>query len=217
MARNIERDEREANRRKLQLIQAGFELFSTKGIESVSMQAVANQADVGAATMYNYYKTKANLAVAISAYIWKNVWDENLKSVGMDQLMHMNAYQLIEHYTNMILQLYKTRPEILRFSGNYKTFIVREGVQENQLEEHLSALEPIGKLFHIKYEEAKIDKSINTEIPEESMFTAVTLTMLGMAERYAEGIVWADNHMPDHVTELEHTKDMILLWAKGGR
>lgn len=216
MARNIERDEREANRRKQQLIQAGFELFSTKGIESVSMQAVAKQADVGAATMYNYYKTKANLAVAISAYIWKNVWDENLESVGMEQLMRMNAYQLIEHYTNMILQLYKTRPEILRYSGNYKTFIVREGVQRNQLEEHLSALEPIGKLFHIKYEEAKKDKSINTDISEQYMFTTVTLTMLGMAERYAEGIVWADSHMPDHVTELEYTKDMILLWAKGG-
>lgn len=215
MARNVERDERQAMRRKMQLIQAGFALFSARGIENVSMQSVAEQADVGSATMYNYYKTKANLVVAISGYIWKNVWGELLDNVGMDRMMQMNAYQLICQYTDKILELYRTRPDILRFSGNYKTYIVREGVHKDQLGEHLSGLEPIGKLFHIKYEEAKTDGCITTDIPEQEMFTTITLTMLGMAERYAEGIVWADNEKPNHLKELEYTRDMILLWVKG--
>ena len=167
--------------------------------------------------MYNYYKTKVNLVVAISGYIWKSVWDETLGNVEMDKMMKMDAYQLIVQYTDMILQLYRNRPDILKFSGNYKTFVVREGAQKNQLEEHLSPLEPIEKLFKIKYEEAKTDKCINTDIPEQEMFTTITLTMLGMAERYAEGIVWADNQKPNHITELEYTRDMILLWVRGGK
>lgn len=215
MARNVERDEREALRRKTQLIQAGFELFSKKGIENVSMQSVAEAADVGPATMYNYFKTKVNLVVAISGYIWKSVWDQKLGSVGMETMMEKDAYQLVVQYTDTILMLYKTRPDFLRFSGNYKTFVVRERTQRNQLEEHLSALEPIGKLFHVKYEEAKVNHSIRTDIPEEEMFTTITLTMLGMAERYAEGIVWADNESPNHLKELEYTRDMILQWVKG--
>ena len=217
MARNIERDEREAARRKLKLIQAGFELFSSQGIDNVSMQSVADKAGVGPATMYNYYKTKANLVVAISGYIWKSVWDEMLMNVDMEDMMKMDAYQLIAQYADMIIHIYKTRPEILRFSGNYKTYIVREHVEKNQLDEHLSVLEPIGKLFHLKYEQAKTDHCITTEIPEQEMFTTITLTMLGMAERYAQGIVWADNQNPDHIKELKYTKDMILLWVKGGK
>lgn len=217
MARNIERDEREASRRKKQLIEAGFKLFSTNGIDNVSMRAVAQRADVGPATMYNYYKTKANLLVAISGYIWKKVWDEMLSNVSMDKMMRMDAYQLIVQYTDTILRLYKTHPDILRFSGNYKTFIVREGVGGNQLEEHLSVLDPIGKLFHIKYGEAQTNQCIRTDIPEHEMFTTITLTMLGMAERYSEGIVWADNQKPDHIKELEYTKEMILLWVKAGK
>ena len=47
MGRNSERDEREAIRRKNQLINAGFELFSANGIETVSLNAVAEKADVG--------------------------------------------------------------------------------------------------------------------------------------------------------------------------
>lgn len=217
MARNVERDERQALRRKMQLIEAGFKLFSAKGIENVSMQSVADLADVGPATMYNYFKTKVNLVVAISGYIWKSVWEEALANASIDEMMKMDAYQLVVQYTDIILNLYKTRPDILKFSGNYKTFIVREGTQKNQLEEHLSPLEPIEKLFKIKYEEAKTDKSINTDIPEPEMFTTIALTMLGMAERYAEGIVWADDQKPDHLKELEYTRDMILLWVKGGK
>lgn len=215
MARNVERDELKATHRKMKLIQTGFTLFSEKGIENVSMQTVAEHAGVAPATMYNYYKTKVNLCVSISGYIWKSFLDDMYNQVSMNDMMHMDAYQLIKQYTDMILQLYKTRPDILKFSGNYKTFVVREATQKNQLEEHLSVLEPLGKLFHIKYEEAKTNHCITTDIPEHEMFTTITLTMLGMAERYAEGIVWANHQAPDHMKELEYTRDMILLWVKG--
>ena len=40
MPRNIERDEKEAMRRKEQLMEAGFRLFSQYGIENVSLQMV---------------------------------------------------------------------------------------------------------------------------------------------------------------------------------
>ena len=56
MPRNEERDRREAEQRKSQLIEAGFELFSRHGIESVSLSAVAERASVPASTMYKYFQ-----------------------------------------------------------------------------------------------------------------------------------------------------------------
>ena len=70
MPRNIERDEKEAMRRKEQLMEAGFRLFSQYGIENVSLQRVADAAEVGVATLYNYYQTKVKLVIAISGKIW---------------------------------------------------------------------------------------------------------------------------------------------------
>ena len=61
MPRNIERDKREADRRKNQLIEAGFRLFSQNGIETVSLQKVADAANVSPATMYKYFLTKEKL------------------------------------------------------------------------------------------------------------------------------------------------------------
>ena len=163
MARNIARDEREAERRKKQLLEAGLDLFSRHGIEAVSLQMVAETADVGIATLYKYYQNKLNLVIAISADMWETVWKEVLQAVDPEDLESRNAYQLVELYCDSIIRLYEERPEVLRFSANYKSYICREGASEEQLAVQLDVLKPIGMLFHRKYEAAKADGSIRTD------------------------------------------------------
>lgn len=214
MARNVERDEREAKRRRKQLRQAGFDLFSQHGIEAVSLQMVADNADVGIATLYKYYQNKLNLVVAISAEVWENVWNEESQAIGTQNLESWNAYRLIECYCDYIIRLYQERPEVLRFSANFKSYICREKVSDEQLAAQLDVLKPIDMLFHRKYEEAKSDGSIRTDISERELFTTFTLTMLGMAERYAQGIVWADNRTGSYLKELLHVKEMLLAWVR---
>ena len=215
MARNTERDKREEQRRKNQLMEAGFRLFAQDGIEAVSLQKVADEADVGAATMYKYFQTKENLVVAISGKVWGEFWQEVLAQQGPDGFAGFTAFQCIAFYADQMIRLYQERPELLRFSLNYKTFICRQNVEEGQLKVHLDALEPVRELFHQMYERAKCDSSIRTDITEQQLFTTVTITMLSVAERYAQGIVWADDHKADHTQELIFLKEMLLAWCAG--
>ena len=144
MPRNIERDKREADRRKNQLIEAGFRLFSQNGIETVSLQKVADAANVSPATMYKYFLTKEKLLIAISAKVWDEVWQEALGDPGTNHFEHFTAYQGIEFYADRMIALYKNRPEVLRFSGEYKTYMNRRGnMEDKQLREHLDVLKPI--------------------------------------------------------------------------
>ncbi len=215
MARNVERDAREAERRRNQLIEAGFRLFSSKGIEIVSLQSVADEAHVGIATVYNYYKNKENLLVAISAYMWRSVYDAAFEKLGEDTRDRMNAYQMLEYYIDHIISIYHEHPEILKFSSDYKTYICRKGISGIGVEKQLSALAPLNNLFHEKYEKAKTDGSIRTDIPENQLFTTVAITMLGMSERYAQGLVWAMEDSNDYSRELSYLKEMLLMWVKG--
>lgn len=178
MPRNIERDKREADRRKNQLIEAGFRLFSQNGIETVSLQKVADAANVSPATMYKYFLTKEKLLIAISAKVWDEVWQEALGDPGTNHFEHFTAYQGIEFYADRMIALYKNRPEVLRFSGEYKTYMNRRGnMEDKQLREHLDVLKPMQLLFHGMYERAKVDGSIRTDIPEEEMFITSSITM----------------------------------------
>ena len=215
MPRNIERDEKEAMRRKEQLMEAGFRLFSQYGIENVSLQRVADAAEVGVATIYNYYQTKAKLVIAISGKIWGDLWKEILEEKGSEIFESFTAYQYIEFYTDQIIRIYRERPEMLRFSNNYKNFIYHEGIEEEPLGEHLDVLEPLRAMYHKLYEQAKVDHSIRTDLSEQELFTTVAIAMLAVAERYAQGIVWANDHKTDHTQELKYLKEMLLMWCKG--
>lgn len=187
MTRNPERDKLEADRRKAQLIEAGFELFALHGIESVSLSAVAERADVAASTMYKYFQNKASLAVAISGRIWSDVWATSRDQQGVGTLAQMNPYQLFEVYANTIIDLYLERPQVLRYSANYKTYIRRENVPEGMLGEHLDPLRPIAELFLGSCKTAATSTPVRTDVSPEKMFSFLALTMLTMAERYAQG------------------------------
>lgn len=214
MPRNIEKDAREELLRRKNLLEAGLKLCSENGIESIKLQEIADEAGVGIATLYNYYGNKVNLINAISANMWKNVWEENITTIGADVLDSYNAYQRVEAYFDLMIYLYKEHPEILRFSSYYKTYMNQENVDKAEENDHLDVVAPIAAIFHDLYEKAQTDKSIRTDIDEQTMFTTLALTMLGMAERYAQGLVWASNDENDYTKELILLKEMMLKWLR---
>ncbi len=47
------------------LVQAGYSVMSEKGIDAATMQEIAERADVGAGTVYSYFRSKDELAVSV--------------------------------------------------------------------------------------------------------------------------------------------------------
>ena len=67
---------------RLALVEAGYRVISEKGVDAATMQEIAERADVGAGTVYSYFKSKDELAVAV-----------------MEKVMHRLAVR-IEEVTN---------------------------------------------------------------------------------------------------------------------
>ena len=71
------RNEEKKEARREELLQKGFELFSTKTIETVSMRDVASAVGCGSASIYRYYGSKPDFVVAVATWKWKQVQPEN--------------------------------------------------------------------------------------------------------------------------------------------
>jgi AcrR family transcriptional regulator len=56
---------RKQQRKREALVQAGYRVMSERGIDSATMLEIAELADVGAGTVYSYFKSKDELAIAV--------------------------------------------------------------------------------------------------------------------------------------------------------
>lgn len=62
------RSERRKQRNRQALIDAGHRVMSEKGIDAATMVEIAERADVGAGTVYNYFESKNELAICVMEY-----------------------------------------------------------------------------------------------------------------------------------------------------
>jgi AcrR family transcriptional regulator len=67
------RRDRKKEATRIQIIQAGVELFSKHGIEAVTVDQIAEAADVGKGTIYNYFQTKEDVVVAFMVDLERRV------------------------------------------------------------------------------------------------------------------------------------------------
>ena len=70
----------------------------------------------GPTTLFKYYQTKENPVVAISAATRSREWALAAEQCGIEKLLHFTDYEMIRYYTDWIIRLYLSRPELLRFA-----------------------------------------------------------------------------------------------------
>lgn len=57
--------EKQMQRRKLEILRAGKELFADKGYQATTVEEIAERAEVALATVYSHYKSKADILLSI--------------------------------------------------------------------------------------------------------------------------------------------------------
>ncbi len=208
--RNLEKDELEMAARRELMLSEGFRLFSEKGIESVSMQEVANACGIGIATLYRYYNTKLDLVLAIGTRQWEQYFAEANQRRTAKHPETLTAAQRLDFYLSFYIDMYKEHKALLRFNQNFNNYVRNEGATKEQLAPYTAAIGEMRVPFHELYEQGKSDGTIRTDISEDRLFAATSHIMLAVAVRYAQGLVYLAQNEADRTEEFDLLKRMIL-------
>ena len=203
-----------ALRRKV-FLEKGYELFTAKNIDSVSLQDVANAAGYGIATLYRYFVNKPNLVIEIAAWKWSETITENQKRRPIKNFDGMTAADIFEFYIDSFLELYRNHRDLLRFNQFFNIYIRAEHINPDILKPYQAVIEVIGAEFHNMYIKAEQDKTIRTDISEKEMFSTTLHLMLAVVTRYAVGLVYKPESWFNAENELNIMKEMIILKYKG--
>src|ERR1700716_915203 len=69
----LSRRERNKAATRRQIVAAAVEIFSTRGLDSPTVEEIATRADVGKGTIYNYFQTKEDMVVAFMVDLERDV------------------------------------------------------------------------------------------------------------------------------------------------
>ncbi|MFX1387409.1 MAG: TetR/AcrR family transcriptional regulator [Promethearchaeota archaeon] len=101
------RREREKDQRRNVIIDAAEKLFLSKGFENTTMKQIANKAELGKGTLYNYYNSKDELFIAIGCKAYNLIIDYTKEFTekeipGIKQLMAVGYayYEYTKKYPN---------------------------------------------------------------------------------------------------------------------
>lgn len=196
-----------ANREKL--LEAGYRLFHTRTIESVSLEQVAKAAGIGVATLYRYFGNKTDLAIAIS--VWK--WNEYLQEVallpGADG-REMTGAEHFAFYLNSFLYLYRDHRDLLRYNQFFNVYIQGAGMDKARMAPYEQVIDRFADRFRLIWEKGKRDGTLQTEIPWKRAFSATLHVMLAAVTRYAVGLAYQPEEGTGPEEELAMLRDMMM-------
>ena len=196
-----------ANREKL--LEAGYRLFHTRTIESVSMEQVAKAAGIGVATLYRYFGNKTDLAIAISVWKWNEYLQELALLPGADG-RGMTGAEHFAFYLNSFLEMYRNHREMLRYNQFFNVYIQGAGADKARMAPYEQVIGRFADRFRLIWKKGERDGTLRTEIPWKKAFSATLHVMLAAVTRYAVGLAYQPEEGTRPEEELAMLRDMMM-------
>ena len=197
--------------RRKTFLESGFKLFSSKNIDTVSLQEVADESGLGVATLYRYFVNKPGLVVAVATWKWEEYLKENKARRPSANFEGMKASEIFKFYLDSFLELYRNHRDMLRFNQFFNVYVQAEHIDPDVMKPYKEIIYDLKELFHEIYLKAQEDHTVRTDEPEEQMFSTTLHLMLAAVTRYAVGLVYTPQDGFDAQAELETMKEIFLV------
>ncbi|MEC7872726.1 MAG: TetR/AcrR family transcriptional regulator [Candidatus Neomarinimicrobiota bacterium] len=191
-----DRQEKEREIRKEQILKAALKVFKLQGIEKSTMDEIAKQADFGKASLYYYFSSKEEIFVELLDRGWKMIWE------SIEPVIHnrdhpkdtfINALNIIGGLVrndSVLFEFLFTAPKTLSENPNEKNIewkkyqskmysvlqsLLEEGIEKKEFPRMRPdiLMRAIGGLFHGLFFLGNEKKSMSRETMEEFITTFI--------------------------------------------
>ena len=97
--------------KKIGIMEASLKLFSTKGFYNTTIPDIAKSLGMSVGNMYNYFKSKEALAMAIMQYT-SDILGEKIKKINS---MNVSVYEKIKLIITMYFDIANNKPEMIEY------------------------------------------------------------------------------------------------------
>lgn len=205
--RRLERKET-SQKRRTEVIQAARRVFDRMGIENTKMTDVAAEAEIGVATVYRYFNTKAELAIEVGIDFIHEI-NEFFQPDFTGAPRGLDKTRLL---IDKLIDLYHQQPEFVRFLQSFDFFFASNDKDHPRLRDFETEISTLFPPFYDALAVGRRDGSICIEQARDDDIVALILrSIISMEQRFLtrDYILDIDRKM-DRDFELQVLKEMIL-------
>lgn len=160
------------------IIESAKKLFLARSITEITVKDISSVTGIGEATVYRYFKTKENLAIAVSLSIQKDVLNlpfEEKDVTGLEQ---------IENFFNLFKHIFVEYKDYFRFLYEFDTMYLKN-VENKENQEYSLGLDAFYDIFMKYYEQGLKDKSIKAHENIKLYYYTCTHSLLELCKKLA--------------------------------
>ncbi len=211
--RKLEQEEMKEKRKK-EVIKVATIVFIEKGIENAKMIDIAEIAEVGVASIYRYFSTKTDLAIAVAINIWGNEINRiYLKQVEKINNKEINGKEKIKELLLILINLYENYPNYLRFIEYFDNYVVKENISKDKLKEYEDNVINLKPVFLSYINEGKKDLSIRSNIDDNKLFVTVVHSFMALSQKFiVRGNILKFDEEITGQEQLEFLSDIVMRY-----
>lgn len=212
--RKRENEEQKDKRKELVLI-AAIEIFAEKGIENTKMSDIADNAQVGVASVYRYFKTKTEIVIESAIKLWGIEIDIFLDMLIQNDFKILNGLDKVSQLLDIFIEMYINHKEFYRFIEEFDNYVVKEKISPERLESYENSILELMPIMINALESGKKDGSISPSINNEQFYMTITHTLMSLSQKLIlrNIIINSDNNF-EGKAQLELVKDMALEYIR---
>lgn len=171
--------------RSAKILTAALKLFCEKGIEDTSVEDVAREAEVGPATIYRYFETKAELAIQSGIAYWQKVSVDYLDRLAEEDYRKGTGKEQLEQIFAIFHRIFTEEFEFLKFLQEFDVFVQKYQVSQQRLAEYEDTILNLKMYVTDALEKGLQDGSLKFAYSVDEIYFSVMHTMLSLMQKLA--------------------------------
>lgn len=190
------------------------QMYLANGISEARMTDIAEQAQIGVASLYRYFGTKQLFTVKVAAHIWRTTLEKLEPIYTGERYESMTGLEQVQTLLNIFHVFMEEHRPFLRFLSEFDMFVIREHLGQEHLTEYESCSLNILPVLTRAIKKGAADGTIRPNVDPQLYYHTVTDSLIGMCQRFAWGNMPHAEDASRNRRSLELLIDMFLGYIR---
>lgn len=206
----------ESKRRRMEeIVDEAAAIFCEMGIDNTKMTDIAKASNVGVASVYRYFKTKADIVIQVGIKFWLEVEKEFNEIFNSEEFKNKNGIDQLKEIGDFFIKLYKDHYKFLNYLHEFDSYVVKENITKDRLKEYEESIIEIKNLVLLAITKGQEDGTIKSSLSAEELYITTSHTLLSLTQKLAiMGSVLESDCTINGERQISMVIDMVLAYIK---